>query len=101
MSRPANEAIARNDFGPRKNETTATVPKGGQKTRLVLVCVGSALSSPRRHRRFLSDNDPCPLATLAQQRVELGAAHGDDATVGERHGTARRIRGGYQLAFRD
>jgi hypothetical protein len=39
-------------------------------------------SQPRRHRRLLSDDDPRPLATLAQQHVELGAAHGDGAPVG-------------------
>jgi hypothetical protein len=59
-----------------------------------------AQSSPRGHWDLLSDDDPRPLATLAQQRVELGAAYGDSAAIGERHGTARRIHGGYQLAFR-
>lgn len=38
-------------------------------------------SSPRRYRRLLSDDYPRPLATLAKQRAELGAAHGDGAAV--------------------
>jgi hypothetical protein len=59
-----------------------------------------AQSPPRRHWRLLSDDDPRSLSTLAHQRVELGAAHGDGAAVGERHGAARRIHGRDQVAFR-
>jgi hypothetical protein len=40
-----------------------------------------AQSPPRRHRRLLSDDDPSPLATLAQQGVELGATHGDGSAA--------------------
>jgi hypothetical protein len=32
---------------------------------------------------LLSDDDPRPLTTLAQQRVELGTAYCDGAAVGE------------------
>jgi hypothetical protein len=44
---------------------------------------------------------PRPLATLAQQRVELGATNGDGAAVWQRHDAARRIHGRDQVAFRD
>ena len=37
--------------------------------------------SPRRHRHLLSYNDPSPLATLAQQGVELGATHADGSAA--------------------
>jgi len=49
---------------------------------------------------LLSDDDPRPLATLAQQRVELGATHGDGAAVGQGRGAALRIYGRDQVAFR-
>jgi Tripartite tricarboxylate transporter family receptor len=61
---------------------------------------GHAGSSPRRHRRLLSDDDPRPLATLAQQRVELGAAHCDGATIRQGHCSARRLHGHDQVVFR-
>ena len=48
---------------------------------------------------MLSDDDPCSLATLAQERVELGAAHGDRATVGQGHHAADRFNRGYKVAF--
>jgi hypothetical protein len=44
---------------------------------------GDKATNPVWYWRFLSDDDPRPRATLAQQRVELGVAYGDDAAVGE------------------
>jgi hypothetical protein len=59
-----------------------------------------AQSSPWRHRHLLSDHNPRPLATFAQQRVELGAAHGDGAAVGQGHRAAGGIHRCDQGAFR-
>jgi hypothetical protein len=56
-------------------------------------------SPSRRHRRLLSDNHPRPPPTLAQQRVELSAAYGDGAAVGEGSIPAARLGGGHQGAF--
>jgi hypothetical protein len=63
---------------------------------------GSALglgSPPRRHWRLFSDNHPRPPTALAQERVELSAAHGDGATVGEGSIPAARLDGGHKGAF--
>jgi hypothetical protein len=46
-----------------------------------------------------SDNHPCPLATFAQQRVELSAAQGDRAAVGQGSGAALRFDSGHKGAF--
>jgi hypothetical protein len=59
-----------------------------------------AQSSPRRHWRFLSDDNPSLLATLAQQRVELGAAYCDGAAIGQGRGAACRIHRLDQVVFR-
>jgi hypothetical protein len=48
---------------------------------------------------LLSNNHPSPLATLAQQRVELSAANGDGATVREGSIPAARLDGGHKGAF--
>jgi hypothetical protein len=48
---------------------------------------------------LLSDNHPRPVATLAQQRVELSAAYADSATVGEGSTPAARLDGGHNSAF--
>jgi hypothetical protein len=48
---------------------------------------------------MLSDNHPCPLATLAQQRVELSAAYRDGATVGKGHRATGRFDRGHKGAF--
>jgi hypothetical protein len=57
-------------------------------------------SPPRRHWRFLSDDNPRPLTTLAQQRVELGATNGDGATIWQGYRAALRLDGCDQVAFR-
>ena len=59
-----------------------------------------AQSPPCRHRRLLSDHNPCPLATLAQQRVELGATDGDGATILQEYCATLRIHGRDQVALR-
>jgi hypothetical protein len=46
------------------------------------------------------NQNPSPRTTLAQQRVELGAADRDGATVGQEHRTARPFDSGYKVTFR-
>jgi hypothetical protein len=58
-------------------------------------------SLPCRHRFLLSDHNPRPLTTLAQQHVELGAAYCDGATIRQRHCSARGIDRHDQIALRD
>jgi hypothetical protein len=56
--------------------------------------------SPRRHRPIFSHKHPGPPAPSVRQRVELGAADRDRATVGQRDDPARGIDGRDQLALR-
>jgi hypothetical protein len=49
---------------------------------------------------LLSDDDPRPLATFAQQPVELGAAYCDGLPVGQGRRAAGSIDRRDQVAFR-
>jgi hypothetical protein len=56
--------------------------------------------TPRRHWRLLSNQDPSPRTTLAQQRVKLRPADSDGTTIGQHRRPARRFDGGHKVAFR-
>jgi hypothetical protein len=59
------------------------------------------IQSPRRHWHLLSNEDPSPLTTLAQQRVKLRPADSDGTTIGQQYRPAGRFDGGHKVAFRD
>jgi hypothetical protein len=49
---------------------------------------------------LLSDQNPRPLAAIAQERVELGAAYCDGTTIEQGYRAARRLDGCDQVALR-